>query len=940
MNDERRIEHKSQSLETRMIETKKEQNSPATSGTSSLLNKTTKATGNFANTPPPLPQYAQPSQKIHNKSSSISSEQLISENGEMCNAQSIGTPHSRERLSVSDANNTLGTKRRIAKRRPAAPSRKRIAANDDAPSIGGLIYAINQKPSSKSFIYAGIASGVWAIVSITLSAALLFEDINSFYGLQSLITHPYFLSIIATISGPILLFWFLAFLMWRTEELHLRSTAMAEVAVRLAEPDQTAEHSVASLGQAVRRQVSFMNEAVTRALGRAGELETLVNNEVNVLEKSYEDNERKIRNLLMELSGERHALRKTGDGFKDTLIQISTDVPQLIEHMSKQQQKLENIIEHAEVKLTQLECTIGEQTGRLETALVNNTDKLSTVLQGYTSVIDDSIKEISSKLSLSVEQMEKQFEDSLGNSAEKIDQVLTNRTKTIQMVLEEYSRALDTTLANRTHMLDIQLVERTKLLDEAFNERLRLFDMALGKNTHTLTTALDKQIDDIDKNLVQRIDTFNTASQKITNQSDTLRSVSENLLEQLNNVSSSLENQSNAIIHTTHELKTINSFKDHVLTDRPKETNPMLRELNSEFSAVSQKVKGCLKTLSDQFSKTTEEVRQKAAIVAQKLDQEQIHLRQQLDKLSVVTQEDADTIRKALREQLKALDQLNDFAKRSVFQSEIATSKTSSRQLPSAKTYSQQARLASLNKSRPLTELTDTLAHEVNKRNNLHINSPESITKPLIYKHKDSNTNVNENKKLQSINLNSMSFNSDAVEHPKVQSSSYPNLRSTSSVKWSLNDLLSRVPEDEANLENDKIIARSSLNSSETLSETCISDHKLDTMEISSHIKALAHALNPSVASDIWSRFKNGQRGFMARSIYAPESRHLFDDIVCRYQGSQEFRSNVDGYLRKFEQILRTCDLNDPSGKLSQSHIVSEEGRAYLLLAHASQSLL
>jgi hypothetical protein len=40
--------------------------------------------------------------------------------------------------------------------------RGRIAANDDAPSIGGLIYALNQKPN-KPFFYAGVASGICSI---------------------------------------------------------------------------------------------------------------------------------------------------------------------------------------------------------------------------------------------------------------------------------------------------------------------------------------------------------------------------------------------------------------------------------------------------------------------------------------------------------------------------------------------------------------------------------------------------------------------------------------------------------------------------------------------------------------------------------------------------------------------------------------------------------
>ena len=84
--------------------------------------------------------------------------------------------------------------------------------------------------------------------------------------------------------------------------------------IRTTFADRMAEQSIASLGQAVRRQVSFMNDAVSRALGRAGELEALVHNEVTALERSYEDNERKIRGLIQELAGERDALLNTPDG--------------------------------------------------------------------------------------------------------------------------------------------------------------------------------------------------------------------------------------------------------------------------------------------------------------------------------------------------------------------------------------------------------------------------------------------------------------------------------------------------------------------------------------------------------------------------------------------------------------------------------------------------
>src|SRR5438874_732747 len=89
--------------------------------------------------------------------------------------------------------------------------------------------------------------------------------------------------------------------------------------VRRSPPMTMPRPSAASLGQAVRRQVSFMNEAISRALGRAGELEALVHNEVATLEKSYNENEHKIKGLIQELVGERHALVSTTDKVSETL---------------------------------------------------------------------------------------------------------------------------------------------------------------------------------------------------------------------------------------------------------------------------------------------------------------------------------------------------------------------------------------------------------------------------------------------------------------------------------------------------------------------------------------------------------------------------------------------------------------------------------------------
>ena len=76
---------------------------------------------------------------------------------------------------------------------------------------------------------------------------------------------------------------------------------MAEVALRLAEPENIAGDRILTVGQAVRREVSAMNEGIERTIARASELETLVHSEVNALERSYSDNEMRVRGLVQEL---------------------------------------------------------------------------------------------------------------------------------------------------------------------------------------------------------------------------------------------------------------------------------------------------------------------------------------------------------------------------------------------------------------------------------------------------------------------------------------------------------------------------------------------------------------------------------------------------------------------------------------------------------------
>ncbi len=806
----------------------------------------------------------------------------------------LSIPKSEREAPASDS------QRRTAKRRPAGPARSRIAANDDAPSIGGLIFSLQQKPSNQPFVIAAGASGGWLAVGALLAWAL-FSAEGATFGT------PLMAIVVATVFLPIALFWFLALLAWRTQELKLMSSAMTEVAVRLAEPDRSAEQAAASLGQAVRRQVSFMNEAISRALGRAGELEALVHNEVSALEKSYTENEHKIKGLISELAGERHALVSTTDKVSETLRTMGSEVPGLIDKLSHQQVKLAKIIESAGENLIALETQLSTAGGVLETSLATRTQQLQSVLDDYTVALDAT----------------------LANRAEALDVQLVERT-----------RALDAAFSERLALFDESMLRSTVAIDSAVNEKARALSIAMDNHVRSLSDTLGRGANNLDDSLMHGIDAVRRTSDNITRQSlraieglssqaDLLKHASENLLDQVSSVTNKFDNQGRTILRAASELELANTRIDTTLQARHAELNDTLQRLSgkadqlgdvmrgysatvegslndaetrarnliqqlaqgtaghaqaavneiehlraqtdahsravvAEFerlraqtdaqatraledmrnrvSGVSQEVTQHLDSITNRFSETSEDLRVRAARTASEMQVEQGRFRAEAERLPAAARESADAMRLALSEQLRALEQLSTLSARQ--------------------------------------------RRDVIPPGPLPAGAPGSLTAAYAAQ--------------------------AAPPQAPLQVPPPPgSAGEDDGGNWSLTDLLSRASRDEDGTERPAVM----------------------------DMEAMARGLDPTTAAAIWSRFRAGQRGIMVRSIYTAEGRTAFDDITERYKTNMDLRRTVDRFLTNFESMIRDLEQKFPSGRTVHDHLVSDAGRVYLLLAHASGRL-
>src|ERR1700704_1045331 len=204
------------------------------------------------------------------------------------------------------------------------PRSPRRAANDDRETIGQILQAIQKgRPARSVYMFATVVAGLWIAIGILLTISFL-------PALQAAMGQSGGVLVLAGLAAlflvPVLLFYFLASLAWRGQEMRMIAQAMAQVAIRFSEPEGAASDSMVTVGQAIRREVAAMGDGVERAIARAGELETLVANEVSALERAYTDNEVRIRALLQDIAHQRDNLVGQAEQVRSAISGVQIDL--------------------------------------------------------------------------------------------------------------------------------------------------------------------------------------------------------------------------------------------------------------------------------------------------------------------------------------------------------------------------------------------------------------------------------------------------------------------------------------------------------------------------------------------------------------------------------------------------------------------------------------
>ena len=98
----------------------------------------------------------------------------------------------------------------------------------------------------------------------------------------------------------------------------------------------------------------------------------------------------------------------------------------------------------------------------------------------------------------------------------------------------------------------------------------------------------------------------------------------------------------------------------------------------------------------------------------------------------------------------------------------------------------------------------------------------------------------------------------------------------------------------------------------------------------------IARMIDHDAATELWDRYKRGERNVFTRRLYTMQGQKTFDDIRKKYEGDREFKQTVDRYISEFERLLEEVARDDRGQVVARTYLTSETGKVYTMLAHAA----
>ena len=97
--------------------------------------------------------------------------------------------------------------------------------------------------------------------------------------------------------------------------------------------------------------------------------------------------------------------------------------------------------------------------------------------------------------------------------------------------------------------------------------------------------------------------------------------------------------------------------------------------------------------------------------------------------------------------------------------------------------------------------------------------------------------------------------------------------------------------------------------------------------------------MDRNLAAEMWDRYQRGESKAFTKRLYTPAGQKAFDEVARKYRADRGFKQTVDRYIAEFERLLDEVARDERGPAVLRSHLTSETGLVYTLLAHAAGRL-
>ncbi|EJF75066.1 hypothetical protein HWV54_06795 [Bartonella alsatica] len=566
-----------------------------------------------------------------------------------------------------------------------------LPANDDitTPSDFELL---KQRSNSRIYWCTTALSALWVTGGAVIAHKLAPAGLGSLSNIITFVTSPTGLAIAAGTVIPILISWGFAQLTKRSNELHNIALLMTNAAQRLNEPQHIPEKQAIAIGRTIREEVTAMNEGIERTLGRAVELEAIIQGEVHNLEQAYAENESRIHTLIKELSNERIAILNHADRVQSTIKgtqeQLSDEfglvTSKIVTNVEKLAQTLSQTLQKQGEALIEKLCYAGDG---ITNQLVEKFNETTTQMQQKNSKFFHELGKNFDGFSERFDNNEKQIERTFNEVASKAEAHMAKIATHIQEAtdhtlhsIDEKFKTLDEAIIDRNNQslqnfdekimqLDEQAYKLSSKFDNVTSEAIEAFENRLA----TVDFSLKKQGDSIIESFIARTQTLENNAEKLGNflESHTLQ-INESLKERTADITNAFtighDNILSAIDKSKEmlreEIKNVDNAIVDIIQERSQDFKQQLSDqrdmmadvLDSEKNKIAATLKNQIDVLAHNASNIEKVLIDNVQIIDQHTETHMANIAQCTEKLQEVITQSCNTTKDALETQARNID--------------------------------------------------------------------------------------------------------------------------------------------------------------------------------------------------------------------------------------------------------------------------------------------